>query len=325
MTDNTDKDLLTKDEIDTLLNGVDEGDVDTKIEVKDGEAVAFDFTRQDKIVRGRMPTLEMINDRFARFFRNSVTNMLQRNADVVVEGLSVRKFGDYAASLHSPSSMNWTRLAPLRGNSLIMIDAKMVFKLVDLFFGGNGRAVKIEGREFTATEQRVVTRLLGSVFADLKQAWQSVMEIDMTLVEQEANPLLSSALSPTELVIVSAFQVEMEGGAGDFHIVMPLSMIEPIRDTLDAGIQSDVDVPDQHWPKALQEELLHASVDINCNVVQKEVALRDILDLQEGDVIPIEMPDSVKVVANNQPLFDAKLGVSGEKLALQILKRHNGE
>jgi flagellar motor switch protein FliM len=320
-----DKELLTQDEIDTLLNGVDDGDVDTQNVVKDGEAVAFDFTSQDKLVRGRMPTLEMINDRFARFFRTSIVNLMQRNAEIVVDGISMTKFGDYTATLHSPSSMNWLRIEPLRGLGLVTIDAKLVFKMVDLFFGGTGRVVNIEGREFTATEQRVVTRLLSLVFADLKQAWQSVMDIRPELADQEYNPLLSSVLAPTELIVVSSFTVEMDGGTGEFQVVFPASMLEPIKDTLDAGIQSDMDEPDEHFPRALRDELMHASLPVNCKVVQKEVALRDILDLEEGDVIPIDMPDTVLVTANEQPLFDAKLGVSGEKLALQILGRHQGE
>jgi len=164
-------DLLSQDEIDALLHGVDGGDVDTDgDEAFDGVARSFDFTSQDRIVRGRMPTLEMINERFARYFRISMFNMMRRSAEISVAGVQMLKFSEYIHSLFVPTSLNLVKVKPLRGKALCVIDPKLVFVTVDNFFGGTGRHAKIEGREFTPTEQRVISMMLQDAFHDLKEA-----------------------------------------------------------------------------------------------------------------------------------------------------------
>src|SRR6056297_2252367 len=168
------QDLLSQDEIDALLHGVDSGDVDTEDDLRahDGVARAVDLSSQDRIVRGRMPTLEMINERFARHLRISLFNLLRRNADVSTGGVQIMKFGEYIHTLYVPTSLNLCKVRPLRGTSLFVLDAKLVFKLVDNFFGGEGRQAKIEGREFTPTENRIVQKVLNQVFEDMREAWQ---------------------------------------------------------------------------------------------------------------------------------------------------------
>ncbi len=315
------EELLSQEEIDTLLSGVDEGEVATECSVVDGEAVAFDFTRQDRIVRGRMPTLEMVNERFARFFRPSLLGLMQRGAEVTPQGIRVEKYSDYAASIPMPASLSWIELKPLHGAGLLMLDATLVFTLVDNFFGGNGGTVKIDNRDFTATEMRVVGRVINACFDSLREAWQAVVDVQPALLGSEDNPTLSSVVRPEESIVVSTFQVDLDGGTGEFHIALPVSMLEPIKETLDSGIQSDTTHKDERWTEVLKDELLYASVAINCRVVEKEIALRDIIDLQEGDVIPIDMPETVRVLANGTPVLSATLGVSGDKLALQIVDR----
>ncbi len=317
------EELLSQEEIDTLLSGVDEGEVDTDCTVVDGEAVAFDFTNQDRIVRGRMPTLEMVNERFARFFRPSLLGLMQRGADVTPQGIKVQKYSEYATSLPLPASLSWIELKPLQGAGLLMLDANLVFTLVDNFFGGNGGNIKIENRDFTATESRVIARVINACFDNLKEAWQAVVEVQPTLLCNENNPTLSNIVSPDEAIVVSTFQIDFDGGSGEFHIALPVSMLEPIKETLDAGIQSDTTHKDERWTEVLKDELLYASVAINCSVVEQDIALRDIIDLREGDVIPIDMPETVKVLANGTPVLQAKLGVSCDKLALQIIDRVN--
>lgn len=311
-------DLLSKEEIDTLLTGVDGGKVDTEEPVSDGEAVPFDFAQQEKIVRGRMPTLEMLNERFARFFRSSLSDMLQRNCGVSPNSIDVMKYSEYAADLYIPSSLNWVDFAPLSGRGLLTLDATLVFKLVDLFFGGSGQGSKIANRDFTMTEQRIVNRVLRASFEDIQQAWQSVVKFELSLQGHENNALLTSLMSPSELVVRNRFDVDLDGENGEFDIVLPLSMIEPIKDTLGAGIKTDADMADVHWTEVLQRELMYANVDIKCKVVDRQISLRDILDLQEGDVIPVDMPDQVKVLANDRLVYLAKLGVSGDRMALRI-------
>lgn len=315
------QDLLSQDEIDALLHGVDDGDVETEPDFVPGEAQSYDLTSQDRIVRGRMPTLELINERFARYTRISLFNLLRRSADVAVGGIQIQKFGEYVHTLYVPTSLNMVKFRPLRGTALFIFDAKLVFKLVDNFFGGDGRHAKIEGREFTPTELRVVQMVLDKVFVDLKEAWKTIMPIDFEFINSEVNPSMANIVSPSEVVVVSTFHVELDGGGGDLHITVPYSMIEPIRETLDAGMQSDVDDIDDRWIGALQEDIKGARVTLNCRIAEREVPLRDILDLQVGDVIPIDMSETVQLTANGIPIFNTKVGSSKGNLALQVINR----
>lgn len=315
------QDLLSQDEIDALLHGVDEGQIETEPDFVPGEARPYDLTSQDRIVRGRMPTLEMINERFARYTRISLFNLLRRTADVAVGGIQIMKFGEYVHTLYVPTSLNMVKFRPLRGTALFIFDAKLVFKLVDNFFGGDGRHAKIEGREFTPTELRVVQMVLQTAFADLKEAWKTVMPIDFEFINSEVNPAMANIVSPSEVVVVSTFHVELDGGGGDLHITLPYAMIEPIRETLDAGMQSDVDDADERWVKSLREDIMDARVDLRCAVAERVISLRDIIDLQPGDIIPIELPEKVVLSANEMPIFNAKVGASRGYLALKILDK----
>ncbi len=313
------QDLLSQDEIDALLHGVDDGDIDTDGEVDDTGIKSYDLTSQDRIVRGRMPTLEMINERFARYTRISMFNLLRRTADVSVGGIQIQKFGEYVHTLYVPTSLNMVKFRPLRGTALIILDAKLVFKLVDNFFGGDGRHAKIEGREFTPTELRVVQMVLDQVFVDLREAWKAVKEIQFEFMNSEVNPSMANIVSPSEVVVVSTFHVELDGGGGELHITMPYSMVEPIRDVLDAGLQSDTDERDDRWVNALKEDVMEARIDLECDIAKREIPLRDIVDLRDGDIIPINMPDFQVVTANGIPVFKASLGKSNENLALKVL------
>ena len=315
------QDLLSQDEIDALLHGVDDGEVDTDVELDDGSAHSYDLTSQDRIVRGRMPTLEMVNERFARYTRVSLFNLLRRSADVAVGGIQVQKFGEYVHTLYVPTSLNMVKLRPLRGTGLIVLDAKLVFKLVDNFFGGDGRHAKIEGREFTPTELRVVEMVLQGAFIDLKEAWKAILPIEFEFVHAEVNPSMANIVSPSEVVVVSTFHIELDGGGGDMHITLPYSMIEPIRETLDAGLQTDVDDVDDRWIKSMRESILNASVNIDCTIAEKEITLRDIIDLKEGDVIPMDMPEELVLTANGVPMMLAKLGQSKGNMALQVIEK----
>src|SRR5690554_5781876 len=269
------QDLLSQEEIDALLHGVDEGLVDTDANDDPSVVRAYDLTSQDRIVRGRMPTLEMINERFARYTRISLFNLLRRTADVSVGGVQITKFGEYLHTLYVPTSLNLVKFRPLRGTALIVFDAKLVFKLVDNFFGGDGRHAKIEGREFTPTELRVVRMVLEQAFVDLKEAWQAVKDVQFEYVNSEVNPALANIVSPSEVVVVSTFHIELDGGGGEMHVTMPYSMIEPIRELLDAGMQSDVDEHDERWGRALREDIMHATVEFSCDLFEREITLRD--------------------------------------------------
>ncbi|GFM49469.1 MULTISPECIES: flagellar motor switch protein FliM [Pseudomonas] len=314
------QDLLSQDEIDALLHGVDDGMVQTESNNEPGSIKSYDLTSQDRIVRGRMPTLEMINERFARYTRISMFNLLRRSADVAVGGVQVMKFGEYVHSLYVPTSLNLAKIKPLRGTALFILDAKLVFKLVDNFFGGDGRHAKIEGREFTPTELRVVRIVLDQAFIDLKEAWQAIMEVNFEYINSEVNPAMANIVGPSEAVVISTFHIELDGGGGDLHVTMPYSMIEPIREMLDAGFQSDLDDQDERWIKALKEDVLDVSVPLSTTVVQRQMLLRDILHMQPGDVIPVELPETLVMRANGVPSFKVKLGSHKGNLALQVIE-----
>jgi flagellar motor switch protein FliM len=313
------QDLLSQDEIDALLHGVDDGAIETNGDYEPGGVRPYDLTSQDRIVRGRMPTLEMINERFARYTRISMFNLLRRTADVSVGGIQIQKFGEYVHTLYVPTSLNMVKFRPLRGTGLVILDAKLVFKLVDNFFGGDGRHAKIEGREFTPTELRVVQMVLNQAFVDLREAWKAVKTIDFEYINSEVNPSMANIVSPSEVVVVSTFHVELDGGGGELHITMPYSMVEPIREVLDAGLQTDTDERDDRWVKALREDVMGAEVTLECDLVEREVSLRDILELRAGDVIPISMPDTSVLTANGIPMFRVQLGRVKESLALQVV------
>jgi len=314
------QDLLSQDEIDALLHGVDDGLVQTENAADPGSVKSYDLTSQDRIVRGRMPTLEMINERFARDTRLSRFNMLRRSADVAVGGVQVMKFGEYVHSLYVPTSLNLVKIKPLRGTALFILDAKLVFKLVDNFFGGDGRHAKIEGREFTPTELRVVRMVLEQAFVDLKEAWQAIMEVNFEYINSEVNPAMANIVGPSEAIVVSTFHIELDGGGGDLHVTMPYSMIEPVREMLDAGFQSDLDDQDERWINALRQDVLDVDVPIGATVARRQLRLRDILHMQPGDIIPVEMPEDMIMRANGVPAFKVKMGSHKGNLALQVIE-----
>lgn len=314
-------DVLSQDEIDALLHGVDSGAVKTEHEAVPGEARSYDFANQVRIVRGRMPTLEMINERFARLFRISLFNMLRRTPEVAVAPIKMQKFSEYVHSLHVPTSLNMVKIQPLRGTGLVVLDPKFVFAAVDNFFGGSGRFAKIEGREFTATESRVIHMLLRHIFADMKEAWSHVARLDIEYLNSEINPHFANIASPTEIVVITSFHVELDGGGGDVHITMPYAMIEPLREQLDAGVASDRVEHDERWAHALKEEIEDAEVELTTILGRGCITMRRLLDMQVGDILPCDFTGRATVMAEDVPVFRGPFGVSHGQQAVQIAER----
>lgn len=317
-------DLLSQDEIDALLHGVSDGDVDTQSDegLEPGEARNYDFASEDRIVRGRMPTLEMVNERFSRSFRISLFNMLRRSAEISVGGVDMLKFSEYIHTLFVPTSLNMIKIKPLRGTALLVFEPKLVYILVDNFFGGDGRYhTKIEGREFTPTEQRVIQMLMELAFKDLREAWAPVMNVNFEYINREVNPQFANIVSPTEVVVVSKLHIELEGGGGDIHVTMPYSMLEPIRDILDAGVQSDRTDIDDRWITALREEVKNAEVELSSILTETQLSLREVMKMKPGDIIPIDLPKTVTLRAEDIPVFRGQLGVSNEQVAIKISKQ----
>ena len=322
------KELLSQDEIDALLHGVDSGNVEVEMQppAAPNEARTFNFGSQDRIVRGRMPTLEMVNERFARLFRIGLFNMLRRSPELSVVGIQMAKFGEYTHSLFVPTSLNLVRIKPLRGTALFIFEPRLVFSVVENFFGGDGRlATKIEGREFTPTEIRVIQLMIRQAFVDLKEAWAPVMDLDFEYINSEVNPHFANIVSPSEIVVVSKFHIDLEGGGGDLHVTIPYSMLEPIRDQLDTGIQSDRMGRDERWSLSLREQIKDADVEISTDLARSTITVRDLMKLKAGDIIPINMPRTLDICVENLPVFRGTFGVSGGHNALRISEVINRE
>lgn len=316
-------DLLSQEEIDALLYGVDEGEISTESEEEQDKNVIreYNFASQERIIRGRMPTMEMINERFTRLFRISLFLFLRRSSEVFISGIQVKKFSEYLFGLHVPTNLNIVRFAPLRGRALIVMESRLVFTLVDNYFGGVGQFYnKAEGREYTPTELRVIRLMIDTIFKDLKEAWMPVMDLNFEYLGSEINPQFANIVSPAEIVVISTIHVELEGGGGDINITMPYSMLEPIRELL-VAISSDSGERDGGWQLSLRNEIFRAGVNVNSILVEKSMTLREVMLLKKGDVIPIEMPKTVTLRAEGVPIFEGKVGVSDGNYAVQIIER----
>lgn len=314
-------DLLSQEEIDALLNGVGDGQIETESDVppEPGTVLDFDFTQQDRIVRGRLPTLEMINDRFARFFRAALFGVLRKTCEVSVLGVRMVKFSEYVHGLVVPSNLNLIKLKPLRGTALAVMEPRLVFTVIDNFFGGDGRYhARIEGRDFTPTENRVIQILLAELFASMVEAWAPVMPVQFEFLNSEINPQFANIVSPTETVVVSRFHIELDGGGGEIHLTLPYSMVEPIRVMLDAGVQSDrMGERDERWIQCLHEEVMDAEVELSSLLLETRINIGEFLGLRVGDVIPISLPDVATVFAEDVPVFRGHYGQSNGRYAVR--------
>lgn len=312
---------LSQDEIDTLLNGVDSGEVDTSSDMSvDGEVVAYDLESQDRIIRGSMPTLDMINERYLRYLNKSAFKMMRKNVEVTSVGVKMVKFSDYVRDLFLPTSMNMITINPLRGTGLFVLDANLVFSSVDNYFGGDGRYhTRIETNEFTPTENRVIQLMLDMLCNDLQKAWEPIIDLDFQVVNSEINPQFVNIVNPTEVIVVMRFKMEFDGSGGEFHFAMPYSMLEPIRELLDAGMNNDQSNVDPRWSSSLKDEIQQAVVELDSTMCETRLTLGDVLNLNEGDVIPVKMPDVVTVRAAKTPIFRGILGNSNGKNAVQFV------
>lgn len=317
----SDDKILDQAEIDALIHGVDSGAVNTQAEPSNNEVRPYDFNNQMRIVRGRMPTLEMINERFARIFRASLYNLLRRSPEIAVQAIQVKKFSEYVHTLHVPTNLNLVKINPLRGTALVVLEPKLVFATVDNFFGGTGRHAKIEGREFTATEQRIIHMVLRNVFSDLREAWSHVAPIELEFVQSEINPHFANIVSPSEIVVITSFHIEVDGGGGHLHITMPYAMIEPLREVLDAGVASDRVDNDERWMVCLREEIEDAEVELTTRLGRCDITLETLLNLKPGDIVPCDFAGQVTLLAEEVPIFRGSFGLSHGQQAVKLEER----
>ncbi len=317
----SDQSVLSQDEVDALMNGMNSGAVSTEPLPGAEDVRAYDLGKEARIVRGRMPTLEMINERFARLYRASLYNMLRRTPAISVGTVQTLKFSEYVHRLHVPTSLNMIKVLPLRGTGLIVLSPRFVFSVVDNYFGGKGRYAKIEGRDFTVTESRIIQMLLQQVFADLKEAWSHVLPLEIEYQSSEMNPMFANIVSPTEIVVVTVFTIELDGGTGELHVTMPYAMIEPLREVLVAGVQSDRVDSDERWSVSLREEIEDADVELNTILGHAKISLADLINLKPGDIIPCDFTGKVTVMVEDVPLFRGGYGTSRGQQAVKVEER----
>ena len=314
-------DILSQDEIDALLQGVERGDVDTgSLASRDTAGAApYTFSGHDHIVRGRLPTLEMINERVARHLSASLYNLLRRSLEITASEVQTLKFSEYVRKLFTPASINLVKIAPMGGTSLFVFDPKLVFVAVDSFFGGKGRTQTLAAdREFTATEMRVVQIVLSELFDGMRKAWAPVLPVEFEHLGSEVDPQFANIVSPSEMVVVNAFHVELDDTSGELHVIFPYAMIEPFKEVLDAGVQSDRAERDGRWANALKETIKSADVEIRSTLTHTVITLRELLELKPGDVVPAEIPEVVVACVDGVPVFRGKFGTSRGNIALEV-------
>ena len=313
-------DFLSQDEVDALLKGVSgETDEPEIADESDGGIHSYNLGTQERIVRGRMPTLELINERFARYLRIGLFNYMHRSTDISVGPIRVQKYSEFIRNLVVPTNLNLVAAKPLRGTSLFVFDPNLVFLVVDNMFGGDGRFhTRVEGRDFTPTEQRIIRGLLNVVFTEYSRSWKPVYDISFEYIRSEMNSQFANIATPSEIVISTTFSLEFGGTAADMHICFPYSMVEPIRDLLYSSMQSDQLSSDQRWIVMLRKQLKDAEVEIAAQLASTTVTLGQILKMQTGDIIPISIPDKIVANVDNIPLMECRYGQQGGQYALKI-------
>jgi len=319
-------DILTQQEVDSLLSGLSEGKVDTKIgETPEPESIrGYDFSGQERVIRARMPTFEIINERFTREIRISISNLLHATVDIATESMETLKFSEFGRSLPVPTSLHIFRLEPFRGYVMLVIESQLVFGLIDTFFGGKGNdAAKIEGREFTTIEDVMVKKVVTACLKALETAWAPVEPVETIYVRSEVNPQFATIVPPSDLVIVVKFDVELEQSTGTISLCIPYAMIEPIRNKLASGFQSDALEVDQTWQKRVKEIILDSRVNIAVRLGTADVNGERLIHLKPGEVIQLTQNASETLVGlvEGVPKLSGYAGIQRGFQAFKIEKK----
>jgi flagellar motor switch protein FliM len=319
--------ILSQDEVNALLRGLAEGEIEAQAKGPgdaEGGARSYNLASQERVIRGRMPTLEIINERFARFFQVTLSATLRKSVEFSPQGIEMVKFGDFVKKIPMPSNINILRLESLRRNILFIIDARMVYLLVDHMFGGSGRGhVKIEGRDFSPIEARISRNVLDLAIGDFEKAWAPVYNMPITYIRSEINPQFAAIVAPTEMVITMPYKLEIDGQGRTIYICIPYSTVEPIKEKLYTGFQSDQYEVDNRWIHRLKERLEEVPVELNVFLGKADFRLRDVLAWKNGDVFPLDRyaSDTVDVRIEGILRFRARPGVFRHSRAVRIEER----
>jgi len=313
--------FLSQEEVDALLKGVN-GDQDDASVPEDSSGVRpYNLATQERIVRGRMPTLEIINERFARLLRIGLFNFLHRSSEVSIGPVRVSKYSEFIRNLVVPTNLNLIHMKPLRGTGLMVFDPNLVFLLVDNLFGGDGRFhTRVEGRDFTQTEQRIIQRILGIVFETYAKSWEPVYPVEFEYIRSEMNTQFANIATPNEVVVATTFTIELGPVSGEMHFCMPYSMIEPIRDLLTSSLQGETLEMDKRWVRLMTQQIQTAEVEIVADLGVAKSSLGAILNMKVGDIIPIVVPPTVEAKVDGVPVMECSYGKLNGQFALRVEK-----
>jgi flagellar motor switch protein FliM len=313
--------FLSQDEVDSLLRGVTGEAEDAKPESHEGEVRPYNMATQERIVRGRMPTMEIINERFARLFRIALYNFIHRSSEVSVGPVKVMKFSEFIRNLPVPANLNLVQAKPLRGTALFIFDPNLVFMVVDSLFGGDGRFhTRVEGREFTQTEHRIIQKMLDVLFQSYSDAWKQVYPIQFEFQRSEVNPQFANIATPNEVVVATTFEVEFTGVGGSIHVCMPYAMIEPIRELLYSPMQGDHVIADKRWLHMLSKQIQSAEITLTAVLGHAQTSVEHVLSMKNGDVIPLEVGETILAQVDNVPVMECRYGASNGQYALQVVR-----
>ena len=318
--------FLSQEEIDALLevagnDGVAPGPATpprhTKIE-------PYDLARQERIVRGRMPALELINERFSRNIRIGLFNFMRRNPEVTVDPVVVGKYATFMGSIMAPSNINVMKIKPLQGSALLIIEPELVASIVDIMFGGSGRpSSRIEGREFSATEQRLILRIVELVCAEYRKAWEAFHPFELIYSRSEMQPQFANIATPTEIVISARFQIHLGDQGGAMHLCIPYTAIEPIRETLFSSVNANMQSNGRGWMGALSREIQPATVDLVAELTSAEITIAELVNLSRGDIIEIDSGTRVQLKVGQVPVFEGNFGEANGRYAVRIDTVHS--
>lgn len=322
--------VLSQEEVDALLSGVSDGKIETEQEETcDPSAVRqYDLTGDDRIVRGRMPALEITTEKFARIFRATLLSLLRKVINVNTLSVDMIKYGEFIKSIPIPASLHAFTMNPLKGSSLLVIESRVVFALVDIIFGGSGRArFKIEGREFTTLENNLIKRIVLRALSDFKEVWKAIIQLDVAYRRSESNPQFMQIVAPSDVVIVLQFEIDLEFSSGLMTFCIPYSTIEPIREKLQGSYQADRLEVDTEWANRFMAGLRCSNVNLTVELGKTKLSGREIINLKKGDVIPLDQycSDGLDIYVEDVLKFKGQPGIYKGNRAVEISKFIVGE
>ncbi|HEV7912410.1 MAG TPA: flagellar motor switch protein FliM [Albitalea sp.] len=312
--------ILSQDEVDALLQGITgESQKLEQEEVDTGGVRDYNLASQERIVRGRMPTMEIINERFARNVRIGLFNFIRKSPEISIGPIKVQKYSAFLREIVVPTNFNIVSVRPLRGSGLIVCDPTLVFAVIDALFGGAGKYhTRIEGRDFSPTELRIITRLVDVVTAEYRKAWTGIYPLDLEYQRSEMQPQFANIATPSEIVVATSFTLEIGDTTGTIHFCIPYSTLEPIRDVLYSTIQGDSNEPDRRWVNLLKEQIQSANVDLVAELATAPATVEQLLSFKPGDFIELDLQPGIQAKVAGVPILDCHYGTSNGKYALKV-------